>query len=77
MRPLHEHIVDQAAEQFREELLGSMRNAMLKAAQEEIEHILHEYSKCIDIKTQTFDDVRDMSRVHTIQMRDRNPCAHR
>lgn len=77
MRPFHEHVVDQAAAQFREELLGSMRKAMLQAAQEEIEHILHEYSKQLDVTTQSYNDPRDMSRVHNIQMRDRNPCAHR
>lgn len=77
MKPFHERIVEQASDKFREELLGSMRSAMLKAAQEEIEHILHEYSKSLDVKTQTYEDARDMSRVHTIQIRDRNLCALR
>ena len=77
MRPLHDHIVTTAADSFREELLGSMRDAMLKAAQEEIEHILHEYSKQLHVRTNYYEDPREMCRVMTIQIKDLNPCALR
>lgn len=72
MKPFHVQLVDDAAEKFKQEVLSRMRDEMLKVAQAEIEHILHDYAKHMDVQTNTYNDPREMARVHTIQMRDRN-----
>lgn len=72
MKAFHVQLVEDAAERFKQEVLSRMRDEMLKVAQAEIEHILHDYAKHMDVQTSTHNDPRDMSRVHIIQMRDKN-----